>query len=298
MNKSKFYTIEYIISMLIYGTCGIISKFVSVSSGFIVFSRAFIGSIIIILYLLIRRRKPNFIEIKKNLKWLIISGVCIGCNWICLFTSYNYVSVSVSSLCNYLAPALFIIVTIILFKEKISFLKILCVIIALIGIVLLSGIIGSNNNVNYIGVILGVGAALFYLGLLVFNRFVKDIDPIEKTLIELITVAVVTAPYAFITFDYSASIFTLNNILLLLLLGIVHTGIAYILYLGSMNHLQSQSVAIFSYFEPVIAVLLSYFLLNEYLSILGWIGGGLILGSTFVYELLNERDNKIIINNS
>lgn len=298
MNKSKFYTIEYIISMLIYGTCGIISKFVSVSSGFIVFSRAFIGSIIIILYLLIRRRKPNFIEIKKNLKWLILSGACIGCNWICLFTSYNYVSVSVSSLCNYLAPALFIIVTIILFKEKISFLKILCVIIALIGIVLLSGIIGSNNNVNYIGVILGIGAALFYLGLLVFNRFVKDIDPIEKTLIELITVTIVTAPYAFITFDYSASIFTLNNILLLLLLGIVHTGIAYILYLGSMNHLQSQSVAIFSYFEPVIAVLLSYFLLNEYLSIFGWIGGGLILGSTFVYELLNERDNKIIINNS
>ena len=59
-----------------------------------------------------------------------------------------------------------------------------------------------------------------------------------------------------------------------------------------MEFLSSQTIAIFSYFEPVVAVMLSFFLLKEELSALGWIGGGLILGSTLVYELLNERETK------
>lgn len=292
MEKTKLARIEYIIAMIIYGTCGIISKFITVSSGFIVFSRAVIGSITIILFLILRRRKLDINAIKKNLLWLILGGACIGFNWMCLFTSYNYVSVSVSSLCNYLAPALFIIVSIFLFKEKISLFKIICILIALVGIVLLSGIIGNNNDVNSLGVLLGIGAALFYVGIFIFNKFIKDIDPFEKVLIEMLTVALVTMPYAFISLDYNNPIFTLNNVLLLLLLGIIHTGIAYILYLGSMAYLSSQSIAIFSYFEPVIAVLFSYFLLKEDLSIYGWIGGVLILSSTFIYEIINAKEIK------
>lgn len=294
MKNIKLARIEYIISMLIFGTCGILSKFISISSGFIVFSRAFIGSIIILLYLLFRKKKIDYSSIKRNLIWLILGGASIGLNWIFLFSSYNYVSVSISSLCNYLAPALFIVVTIILFKEKISLLKIICVLVALIGIVLLSGIIGSNNNVDYIGVILGISAAICYLMLLVFNKFIKEIDPFEKAFVELVVVAIVTAPFAFITLDYQNSIFSFNNIILLLVLGIIHTGLAYILYLGPMDILESQSIAIFSYFEPVLAVLLSFFLLNEDLSVYGWIGGGLILSSTLIYELLNQRENKKI----
>ena len=292
MKNLKLARIEYIIAMIIYGTCGIISKYIDVSSGFIVFSRAIIGSIIIIIYLLIRRKKIDFVAIKKNLLWLILSGACIGCNWMCLFSSYNYVSVSISSLCNYLAPALFIIAAIILFKEKISIKKIICVVVALFGIILLSGIINSNNNVNFLGIILGLGAAIFYLGILVFNKFIGELDPFVKALIELMVVSVVTAPYAFISLDYTKEIFSLNNVLLLITLGIIHTGLAYILYLGSMFYLPSQSIAIFSYFEPVIAVLLSYFLLKEDLSIYGWIGGALILGSTLIYEILNEKERK------
>lgn len=292
MNKTRIARIEYIIAMIIYGTSGCFSKYIDVPAGFMVFSRAIIGSIILILYLLIRRQKVNFEAIKKNLLWLILGGASIGCNWMCLFSSYNLISVSVASLCNYLAPALFIVVTVFLFKEKLSLTKILCVLVALVGIVLLSGIIGDNNNLDSLGVILGICAAIFYVGILLFNKFIHDIDPIEKALIELMVVGIVTAPYAFISLDYNNLNFDLTNIILLLILGIFHTGIAYILYLGPMEFLSSQTIAIFSYFEPVVAVMLSFFLLKEELSVLGWIGGGLILGSTLVYELLNERETK------
>ena len=229
MNKTRIARIEYIIAMIIYGTSGCFSKYIGVPAGFMVFSRAIIGSIILTLYLLIRRQKVNFEAIKKNLLWLILGGASIGCNWMCLFSSYNLISVSVASLCNYLAPALFIVVTVFLFKEKLSLTKILCVLVALVGIVLLSGIIGDNNNLNSLGVILGICAAIFYVGILLFNKFIHDIDPIEKALIELMVVGVVTAPYAFISLDYNNLNFDLTNIILLLILGIFHTGIAYIL---------------------------------------------------------------------
>ena len=295
MKKAKFARIEYIFAMIIYGTCGIFSKYINVSSGFIVFSRAIIGSLILALFLLIRKRKINFESIKKNFKWLVLSGVSIGLNWMCLFSSYNYVSVSVASFCNYLAPAFFIIVMIIIFKEKTSFTKIICLLIALVGILLLSGVIGEDNTVNYIGIILGILAALFYVCLLVFNRFIKDIDPVEKVLIEMICVTIVTAPYAFISLDYNSVIFDGKTIIFLLILGVFHTGFAYILYLGSMEFLPSQSIAIYSYFEPIVAVILSYFLLKEDLSILGLIGGVLILSSTFLYEILNIREKKKLV---
>ena len=297
MAKTKFSKLAYIFAMIIYGTCGIFSKYIHISSGFIVFSRAFIGSIILALYLIIRKKKIDFDIIKKNLKYLILAGACIGCNWMCLFSSYNYVSVAVASFCNYLAPAFFIIATIIIFREKTSLFKIICFIIALVGILLLSGVLSDDNSMNYKGIILGIGAALFYVAFLVFNRFVKGVDPVEKVLIELVVVSIVTAPYAFISLDYSNLSFDFNTIILILVLGVFHTGFAYLLYIGSREYLSSQSIAIYSYFEPIVAVILSYFLLKEDLSLLGLIGGVLILTSTFVYEIINQHEKKKIENN-
>lgn len=296
MKKIKFPKIEYIIAMIIYGTSGCFSKFIDFPAGLMVFSRAIIGIAILLLYLLIRRKKLNFEAIKKNLLWLALGGLSVGGNWICLFRSFDYVSVSISSLCNYLAPALFIGVAVIVFKEKLSLSKVLCVIVALFGMVLVSGVLNENNTVNTKGIILGICASLFYVGILLFNKLLKDIDAIDKVVIELAFAGLVMGPYGFMTCDYSSINFELTNIILLLILGVFHTGIAYILYFGPMEVLTSQELAIFSYFEPVVAVILSYFVLKEELSIFGWIGGGLILVSTFVYELINERGKKKEIN--
>jgi drug/metabolite transporter (DMT)-like permease len=75
------------------------------------------------------------------------------------------------------------------------------------------------------------------------------------------------------------------NILMLVLVGIIHTGIAYTLYFGSMSNVKAQTVAIFGYIDPVVAIILSALILRERMGMLEIIGAVLILGATLVCEI-------------
>ena len=70
-----------------------------------------------------------------------------------------------------------------------------------------------------------------------------------------------------------------------MIVGILHTGVAYVLYFGSMKALPAQTVAIFSYVDPAIALLLSPLLLGQFMNIPQLIGAVLILTSALVSEL-------------
>ena len=87
------------------------------------------------------------------------------------------------------------------------------------------------------------------------------------------------------TGGFTAEGFTPAAVGLLLVVGIVHTGIAYVLYFGSMDGLRVQSVALLSYIDPVSALLFSALLLREPLSLPGIIGAVMIIGSAIVSEL-------------
>ena len=65
----------------------------------------------------------------------------------------------------------------------------------------------------------------------------------------------------------------------MLLVCIFHTGIAYLLYFGSMEKIKAQSIAILSFTDPVVAVLISFFILGEPMGIYGFIGSVFIIGS-------------------
>ena len=74
--------------------------------------------------------------------------------------------------------------------------------------------------------------------------------------------------------------------ILILIIGIVHTGIAYLLYFSSINNIRSQSVAILSYLDPIIAILTSFIFLQESMNLIQALGGFLILWTAYI----NERD--------
>lgn len=91
--------------------------------------------------------------------------------------------------------------------------------------------------------------------------------------------AAVLIPYLLLTEDFGAIRITLAQAGLVLVVGLVHTGIAYTMYFGSMDGLRGQTVAMLSYIDPVTALILSAIILHESLSVLGVIGAVMILGS-------------------
>ena len=74
-------------------------------------------------------------------------------------------------------------------------------------------------------------------------------------------------------------------LMLILIVGVVHTGIAYVLYFGSFDGLKAQSAAILSYIDPVAALLFSALFLREPLSLPGIAGAVMIIGSAVVSEI-------------
>lgn len=289
--KKNFAKMEYILAMFIYGTIGCFSRFIDLPSGLIILSRGIIGVITISLFVIITKKYVSFKNIKDNLWWLILGGVSLGGNWILLFSAYDNTSVANACLCNYFAPAVFIIIASFIFKEKLTLVKITCAILAFLGLALVSGVFDGNSisSSDFKGILLGLGAAFFYVLLMIANKKLKVIASFDRVIVEMLIASIIMAPYAFITSDVKSLTITPLIVILVLILGVVHTGIAYTLYFGSMEFLSTQTISIDSYIEPVVSVFLSVVILKEEMGLLGFIGGLLILGSTLISDIFGDR---------
>ena len=281
-------------AMVTFGTIGILVRYIPLPSSIIALVRGVLATIFLLAVMAGGKRWPDKTAITRNLALLLISGALIGFNWILLFEAYNYTSVAVATLCYYLAPVFVIIASPFVLQEKLSMKKALCVIAALAGMVLVSGVIqnyvrgGNTENLNLTGVLLGIGAGALYATIILMNKKLKNISSYDTTVMQLAAASIVLVPYCLLTVDMGALEVTPVSAVLLLIVGIVHTGIAYVLYFGSIKELPAQTVAIFSYIDPILAVLLSALLLKESMDMLSILGAILILGSTFVSEMKDD----------
>ena len=243
--------------------------------------------IFLLLVVLITKNKLSRENIKNNLLILLLSGAAIGFNWIFLFEAYNYTTVATATLTYYLAPFFVMLASPFLLKEKLTVKQFLCLIGAIIGMVFVSGVVknGIPEADELKGILFGLGAAILYASVIILNKKLREISAYEKTVMQLGTAAVVVVPYIFLTEDLTQLTFTPMTVVMLLITGIVHTGIAYALYFNSMKDLKAQTVAIFSYIDPAVAILLSAFILKEGMDIYGIIGAVLILGSAMLSEI-------------
>ena len=271
----------------IFGSIGLVRRLIPLDSSVIACVRGFVGAAFLLLYLLVRGEKLSKQAIRANAKPLVISGAAIGLNWILLFEAYNYTTVAVATLCYYMAPVFVMIFSPLVLGEKLTRRKLLCVLAALVGMLFVSGIFneGLGGAGAYKGIAFGLGAAVLYASIIMMNQKIRGIPTYDKTIVQLTLAAVVALPYALATQGFSAMSLSAATVALLLVAGIVHTGIAYALYFGSMDALNAQTVAIFGYIDPAVAILLSTLLLKETLGIGGIIGAVLILGATLWSEM-------------
>ena len=288
-NRDKMMMIA---AMTIFGTIGIFRKYIPLPSSTLALARGVIGTLFLLtLVLFVKKQRLDGGAIRRNLAFLVISGALIGFNWILLFEAYQYTTVAVATLCYYMAPVIVVMVSPFLFKEKLTPLKAACVAVALAGMVFVSGIpqSGFGGISELKGILLGLGAALLYATVVVLNQYIRDIPAYDKTIMQLGMAAVAILPYTLLTENFADISFTPIAVLMLLFVGIVHTGIAYTLYFGSMSGLKAQTIALFSYIDPVVAIILSAVILQENIGLWGVIGAVMVLGSTMVSELFGEK---------
>lgn len=286
-NETRIETLKYITAVFIYGTIGPILHYISLPSEIVVCCRGIIGSLFILCYMKIKDKQIDFKAIKNNLVPLLISGVCLGLNWVFLFAAYLHTTVAIASLFNYLAPVMVVLIAPFAFKEKLKTKKLLCVFVALAGVVLTSGIIGNKiENINFLGMGLAVLAAIMFIGIVICNKKLKDIGSYDKALVQLIVSAITVLPYAIYSNYGKELVIDLHSILLIAMLGIIHTGLAYIFYFSALGTISVQSIAILGYLEPVVSVLGSVFVLKEAMGTHGYIGAIMIIGAALASELL------------
>lgn len=284
-NKSK---LMFLTAMFIFGSIGIFRRYIPLPSGTIAMCRGFIGVAFLIVAMLVLRKKFSKAAIKANLPVLCISGGLIGFNWIFLFEAYNYTTVATATLCYYMAPVFVILMAPIVLKEKLTAKKLACAMVALGGMVLVSGVleVGVSSLSEIKGILFGLAAGLLYGNIMLLNKKLHDIEGYDKSLVQLFMAALVLVPYVWlIEWDaVSAVTWTPLIVIMTLVVGVIHTGFAYTIYFGAMGGMRAQTIALYSYLDPIIAVILSAVLLHENLSIAGWIGAILIIGATMISE--------------
>ncbi len=282
-----------IVSMLIFGSIGVVVKNIDLPSLEIAFFRAAIGGVFLIFIGFIIKYKIPIEAIRKNLVLLLFSGIALGLNWACLFQAYRYSSVSLGTLSYYFAPIFIMLLSAKILKERLTKTKLVCICIAMLGLLLILNIgdINVSNTYNHIkGVAYGILGATLYAGVVIMNKFIKNLSGFCTSMIQLNVSALVLLFTILFWGDSGFTGLRLDFVYPIFLLGIFHTGIAYYLYFTAIKQLKGQTIAILSYIDPISALAFAHTFLHETMTFVQITGGLLILGSAFISEVTSNSN--------
>ena len=282
MKRSYF---KYIFGLLLFGSNGVVASFIALSSYEIVLLRTMIGSGLLLAIFFLGKGKLTFYRHKKQFACLAASGMAMGASWVFLYEAYARIGVSIASLLYYCGPVIVMALSPLLFKERLTAIKIVGFLSVLCGVFLVNGNAFQGNG-DMLGVLCGLLSAVMYSLMVIFNKKADDITGLENAALQLfisfVTVAVFVGCKQGFRMDIPPA-----SIPPILLLGLINTGIGCYFYFSSIGDLPVQTVAICGYLEPLSAVAFSVLLLKETMLPLQIAGAALILGGAVISELLN-----------
>ncbi|MFO1443890.1 EamA family transporter [Bacillus sp. Bva_UNVM-123] len=281
--KSK---IQFILSMIIFGTIGLVVRNIDLSSSERALLSSFLGCVFLLLIFSLIKKKISWYLVKSNALFLILSGIALGGNWIFLYQSYDHTTIANATLGYYFAPVFVMILSPFVLREQLSIKKIVCIGVAIIGMLMIVGEgVSAFRSDDILGLFFGLVAAAFYASLLLLNKFIKDMGKLELTIIQLGITTLLLTPYVFLTEGFGIFEVSSSSIPFILILGVINTGIGFWLFFSGMEKLKGQSIAMLSYVDPFVAILISAIILQEQMTIIQMLGGVLLFGSTLVSEI-------------
>lgn len=285
MQNNKNY-IKYLTALLMFGMNGIVASYIALNSYEIVLTRTMIGSILLICIFITTKQKMHLLGNNKDLFFLIISGIAMGTSWMFLYEAYQKIGVGIASLAYYCGPVIIMILSPILFNEKLTWQKSFGFLVVLAGMLFVNMQALNEGNTTW-GLFCGIMSAVMYAVMVIFNKKAKRITGLENSMWQLITSFLTVAVFVIIKQGFSINI-KINSVLPILVLGIINTGIGCYFYFSSIGNLPVQTVAICGYLEPLSAVIFSVLFLNESMKLIQIIGAALIITGAAFGELSNN----------
>ncbi|MBE6651578.1 MAG: EamA family transporter [Ruminococcaceae bacterium] len=280
--------LKYIFVLLLFGSNGIIASYIDLSSYEIVFMRTMIGSLSLFVFFLLGRGKFTFTFHKKDFVFISVSGIAMGTGWMLLYEAYTQIGVSVSSLCYYSGPIIVMLLSSLIFKEKLTFVKIIAFASVLVGMLLVNGC--ERAVTSSFGLLCGLSSAVMYAIMVIFSRKATSVTGLEKSALQLFMAFVTVAAFVGAKEGFMIEI-SAESILPIIILGLLNTGIGCYLYFSSIEKLPVLTVAICGYLEPLSAVLLSVIFIGETLLPLQIVGIFLIVGGAVFGECVKPKAN-------
>ena len=276
MNAGNKSLMEIHLAVFLFGVAGLFGKLLSLPAIIIVLGRVFFSSIFL-LFLLLYMKKELKLKEKKHYFYLIIMGIILAVHWTTFFQSIQVSTVAIGLLSFSTFPVFVTFLEPYFFKEQIKLSNIVVAIITFIGVMLVVPKFELGNSVTQ-GVLWGLVSGFTYAILSMLNRkYVKEYSSIVIAFYEQFIAVIILIPFYFI----QKPIFQLNDILLLVLLGVVFTGISHLLFINSLKDIKAQTAGIISSLEPVYGIIFAVFLLSEIPSLREVFGGMVILGAVF-----------------
>ncbi|MGE7880050.1 DMT family transporter [Peribacillus muralis] len=288
--KSKM---QFILSMIIFGTIGLVVRYIDLSPSERALLSSFLGCFFLLLVFFMMKKKISWNSVKSNASFLIVSSIALGGNWIFLYQSYDYTTIANATLGYYFAPVFVMILSPFILREPLSIKKMGCIGAAIISMLMIAGEgVSASRSDDILGFSFGLIAAAFYAALLLLNKFIKDMGKLELTIIQLAITALLLMPYVFLTEGFDIFEVSSSSVPFILILGIINTGIGFWLFFSGMEKLKGQSIAMLSYVDPFVAILISAIILQERMTMVQMLGGALLLGSTFFSEIRSINFSK------
>jgi drug/metabolite transporter (DMT)-like permease len=285
-----------ILVMALWGSLGIFVRNIPISSLLLAFSRAVIALPILMIAVKMSGLSLRDCLRKENVP-LMISGVLIGLAWVLFFAGFRLTSIANVTFIYNMCPIYVLILSPILLKEKISRFQILTILVAFVGFVLIIGQSIDFSDAAFLGIMAATFSGILYALIVIINRkYASHLYGEAVAFIQLLFTMLVLLP--FVIGSNSVAEFSLMTPIawvLLLILGLFHTGLAYIGYFQSYKTCSASTVAQFTYLDPAFALLFGYFLASESLTMIQAVGGLLILGSTFVTLWIKTEPRKEMI---
>lgn len=283
---------SFVIALILFGSNGIVASAITLPSFQIVYLRTGLGALALVIVLLASRRKLAAATHRRDLAYVVLSGLCMGIGWLFLYEAFQRIGVGLSSLVYYCGPIIVMAASPVLFGEKLTTVKVACFGIVLAGLVLVNGM-AADVALDFSGLALAAGSALSLAGLVVFNKKGAAITGLENSAWQLCAAFSAVAVYTVLTSGTPLVQVPAGQMGYVLFLGLVNTGLGCYLYFGVFDALPTQTVASLGYLEPLTAVILGVAILGEPMSALQAAGAAMIIGGAVACELVKSRPAKL-----